>query len=127
MFTCQLIYCQQGIVLALVLYDNQNLLFFVLPIIFTCLCLYLSLNVVNVVNVVNIFQTLVQGCTKIARGECQRHEIWDKEKTIWFGCSDGNWGFQQQHQRMCRCIMAFPLCMHSGFPTKRVEQMIMTS
>ena len=49
-FTCQFIYCQQGVVLALVLYDNQNLLFLVLPIIYTCLCLYPSLNVVNVVN-----------------------------------------------------------------------------
>ena len=28
---------------------------------------------------------------------------------------------------MCRQIMAVPLCMHSGFPTERLEQMIMTS
>ena len=24
---------------------------------------------------------------------CHRHKIWDKEKTMWFGCSDSNWGF----------------------------------
>ena len=83
--------------------------------------LYLSLNVVNVVNK---FQTPVWGCTEIPGGECHRHEIWDKEKTIQFGCSDSNWGFWQQCWWMHRWIMAFPLCMHSGFPTERLEQMI---
>ena len=28
---------------------------------------------------------------------------------------------------MCRQTMAVLLCMHSGFPTKRLEQMIVTS
>ena len=28
---------------------------------------------------------------------------------------------------MCRQTMAIPMCMHSGFPTRRSEQMIMTS
>ena len=25
---------------------------------------------------------------------------------------------------MCRWTMVFPLCMHSGFPTEKVEQLI---
>ena len=28
---------------------------------------------------------------------------------------------------MCRQPMAFPLCMHSGFPMEKVEQMIVMS
>ena len=28
---------------------------------------------------------------------------------------------------MHRQIMAFPLCIHNGFPTEKVEQMIVTS
>ena len=67
------------------------------------------------------------GGTEIPGGECHRHGIRDKEKTIWFGCSDSNWGFWQQCQWMHRQIMAFHLHMHSGFPTERLEQMIMTS
>ena len=49
--------------------------------------LYLSLNVVSVVNK---FQTPVGGCTEIPGGECHRHEIWDKEKTMGFECSNSN-------------------------------------
>ena len=78
-------------------------------------------------NVVNKFQAPVQGHTEIRGGECHRHEIWDKEKTMWFGCSNSNWGFQQQCWQMHRQIMAFPLCMCSDFPTERVGQMIMMS
>ena len=37
-----------------------------------------------------------------AWGECHRHGIRDKEKMIWFGCSNSNWGFQQQCWQMCR-------------------------
>ena len=44
-----------------------------------------------------------------------------------FRCSYSNWGFQQWCWQMCRWTMASPLCMHSGFPTRRSEQMIMMS
>ena len=56
-----------------------------------------------------------------------RHEIWVKEKTTSFGCSNSNWGFWQQCQWMCWWPMAFPLCICSGLPMEKVEQMIMTS
>ena len=58
---------------------------------------------------------------------CHRHEIRDKEKTMWFGCSDSNWGFQGWCWQICRWIMVFPLCMCCGFPTEIVEQMIVMS
>ena len=41
-----------------------------------------------------------------------------------FGCSGSNWGFWQRCQQMHRQIMVFPLCMHVGFPTEKVEQII---
>ena len=40
------------------------------------------------------------------------HNIWE----FWCGC----W-------QICRWTMVVPMCMHSGFPTRRLEQMIMTS
>ena len=52
--------------------------------------MYPSLIVANAVNVVNKFQILVQGHTEIPGGECHRHEIQDKEKTIWFRFRDSN-------------------------------------
>ena len=44
-----------------------------------------------------------------------------------FWCSHSNWGFWWQCWQMCRQPMAFPLCMCSGLPTEKVEQMIMMS
>ena len=70
---------------------------------------------------------MVQGHNKIPGGECHRYEIQVKEKTMRFGCSSSNWGFWQWCQQMCRWIMAFPLCMCSGFPTEKVEQTIVMS
>ena len=58
---------------------------------------------------------------------CHRHEIQVKEKTKRFGCIYSNWGFQHGCQQMCRLTMAFPVHMHSGFPTGRSKQMIVTS
>ena len=58
---------------------------------------------------------------------CHRHEIQVKEKMTKFRYSYSNWGFQQQCWQMCRQTMAFSLHMHSGFPTEKVEQMIMMS
>ena len=46
---------------------------------------------------------------------CHRHKIWAKQKTMRFRCSGSNWGFWQWCLQMCRQIMAFPLCMCSGF------------
>ena len=86
---------------------------------YTCLCF--------VVNIVNKFKAPVWGHTEIPGGECHRHKIRVKEKTMKFGCSSSNWGFWQWCQQMCRWTMAFPLYMHSGFPTEKVEQMIMMS
>ena len=43
-----------------------------------------------------------------------------------FRCSYSNWGFWWWCWQMCRWTMAFPLHMHNGFPTKRIEQMILT-
>ena len=37
------------------------------------------------------------------------------------------WDFWCRCQWMCRQTMAVLLCMHSGFPTKRLEQTIVTS
>ena len=58
---------------------------------------------------------------------CHRHEIWVKEKMTSFGGSYSNWEFQWQCWHMGRWSMVFPLHMHSGLPTEKVEQMIMTS
>ena len=44
-----------------------------------------------------------------------------------FGCSGSNWGLEQRHWQMHRQIMAFPVCMYSGFPAEKVEQMIVMS
>ena len=44
-----------------------------------------------------------------------------------FGCSYSNWGFWQWCWQMCRWTMVSPLHMCSGFPTEKVEQMIMMS
>ena len=65
--------------------------------------------------------------TEIPGGECHRHENRVQKRDdevrnlcniwyIWHGC-----------QQMCRQTMAVLPCMHSGFPTKIMEQMIMTS
>ena len=70
---------------------------------------------------------LVWGCTKIPGGECHRHKIRVKEKTMRFRCGYSNWGFWQWCWQIYRWTMAFPLCMHSGFPSKRIEQTIMMS
>ena len=86
------------------------------------LCMY-----VFVVHIINKIKSLVWECTEIPGGECHRHEIWVKEKMTSFGSSYIKWGFWWQHQHMCRWPMVFPLCMHSGFPMERVEQMIVTS
>ena len=82
---------------------------------------------VFVVYVANKSKSSVWGCTKIPGGECHRHEIWVKEKTMSFKCSYGNWGFQWQCWHMHRWPMAFPLHMCSGLPMEKVEQTIMTS
>ena len=69
---------------------------------------------------------MVQGHTEIPGAECHRHEKgYGKETTrfrvcnfcyIWHG-----------HRWVCRQTMAVLLHMCSGFPTKIIEQMIMTS
>ena len=78
-------------------------------------------------SVVSKLKALVQGHTKIPGGECHRHEIQVKEKMMWFRFSGSNWGFQKWCWQMCRWIMAFPLHMHSGFPTEKLEQTIVMS
>ena len=72
-------------------------------------------------------KTLVWGCTEMPGWECLKHEIWIKEKTERLRCSYSNWGFQQWCWQMCRWIMAFPVHMHSSFPTRRSKQTIVTS
>ena len=70
---------------------------------------------------------MVRGCTEVPGGECHRHETGFGKREdevrnlchfqfIWHGC-----------QQMCRQTMVFLLCMCSGFPTKLMEQMIVTS
>ena len=44
-----------------------------------------------------------------------------------FRCIYSNWRFGHGCWQMCRWIMAFPVCMHSGFPTRRSKQTIVTS
>ena len=70
---------------------------------------------------------MVQGHTEIPGGECHRHgngirkrdnEVWTLHSIWCFWC-----GFQQ----MLRQTMAVLLHMCSGFPTERLEQMIVTS
>ena len=58
---------------------------------------------------------------------CHRHGIRVKEKMERFGCICSNQGFQCGCQQMCRQTMALPVHMHSGFPTGRSKQMIVTS
>ena len=70
---------------------------------------------------------MVQGHTKIPGGECHRHEkgIRKRDKEVWnlHNIQD----FWHGCQQMCRQTVAVLLHMHSGFPTLRLEQMIMMS
>ena len=72
-------------------------------------------------NVVNKLEVPVRGHTEIPRGECHRHEIWNKEKTMWFGYSDSNWEFWWWCRHLHRQIMAFHLHMCSDFPVEKVD------
>ena len=70
---------------------------------------------------------MVQGYTEIPQGECHRHgkgiRKRDDEVRTLHNIQDFWCGWWQ----MCRWTVAVPLCMHSGFPTKRLEQRIVTS
>ena len=58
---------------------------------------------------------------------CHRHQIWVKEKTERFGCIYSIWRFWCGCQQMCRQMTMLPVHMPSGFPARRLEQMIVTS
>ena len=70
---------------------------------------------------------MVQGCTKIPGGECHRHRkgIWKRDDKVW--TLHNIWDFWHRCWQMHRWTMVVLLCMCSGFPTKRLEQMIVTS
>ena len=48
---------------------------------------------------------------------------WKRDNEVWSLCNI--WGFQHGCQQICRWTMGIPMHMHSGFPTVRLEQMIM--
>ena len=60
-------------------------------------------------------------------GECHKHRkgIRKRDDEVWILCNI--WGFWHGHWWMCRWTMAVLLHMCSGFPTERLEQMIITS
>ena len=70
---------------------------------------------------------MVWGCTKIPGGECHRHGkgIWKRDNEVW--TLHNILDFWHGCQWMCRQTMVVLLCMHSGFPAERLEQMIVTS
>ena len=70
---------------------------------------------------------MVQGCTKIPEGECHRHGKGIRKRDNEVQTLHNIWDFWHGHQQMQRQTMAVLLCMHSGFPSKRLEQTIVTS
>ena len=67
----------------------------------------------------NAMLTMPGNTSQIEKGQsyiCHRHEIWDKEKTIWFGCSDSNWDFggnaggcaDELWHLLCTCAVVVP-------------------
>ena len=68
---------------------------------------------------------MVQGHTEIPGGECHRHGkgIRKRDEEVWSLCNI--WYFQHGCRQMCRQTVVVLLCMHSGFPTLRLEQIVM--
>ena len=70
---------------------------------------------------------MVRGCTEIPGGECHRHGKGIKKRDNEAQTLHNIWDFQYGCRQMHRQTVGVPLHMHSGFHTKQLEQMIVTS
>ena len=70
---------------------------------------------------------MVWGHTKLPGGECHRYGkgVRKRDEEVW--SIHNIWYFWHGCWWMCRWTVAVLLCMHSGFPALRLEQMIVTS